>query len=265
MAARNFRHGKDSKIQPSDDAQCSKRADQQFVQVTSRDIFDHRAAAFAELPFAIHKLRADQQVARSSVLLAQSRVDSRSEGAAYRSSFEAGHGQGQKLFVHFEELSQLPQRNAGIHGEREIARIVVSDCLQVSHVQGDVIALRSHPNIDLAARATRHHRELLRNRKSHQLYHFVCATRPYNSAWNYAIDRIAWRSIVDAQHPIRAQQRFQSRHQIRRSAHRFIAAIPGTSNKSCFSLKTLEGSSSDLSSGAREEIVDSGNALTLPL
>src|ERR1700693_486510 len=108
MSARDFRQEKGSKIQPSDDAQCPKRADQQFVQITSRDIFDHRAAAFAELPFAIHKLRADQEVARSPVLLAQSRVDSRSDGTAYRRSFEARHGQRQKLFVQFEELSQLP-------------------------------------------------------------------------------------------------------------------------------------------------------------
>ena len=84
MAAVSLRQSEGAEIEARDDSERTQRTDEQFVQVVAGDILHDAAAAFAERALAVNKLRANQEIARSAVLLAQGGIDAGGERTGHR-------------------------------------------------------------------------------------------------------------------------------------------------------------------------------------
>lgn len=69
-AAAGWRCGKRAEVEARDNRERAERADKQFVEVVAGDVFDDASAALAEAAGAIHKFRADEEVAGGAVRMA---------------------------------------------------------------------------------------------------------------------------------------------------------------------------------------------------
>jgi len=81
-AAAGDRSRKRAEVEAGDDGEGAEGADEKLVEVVAGDIFDDAAAALAEFAGAVDEFRADEEIARGAVELAQRRVDAGGDGAA---------------------------------------------------------------------------------------------------------------------------------------------------------------------------------------
>jgi hypothetical protein len=76
-AAARWRRRKSAEVESRDNRESAARADEEFVEVVAGDVLDDAATTFAKAARAIHKFRADEEVARGAVRMAKRRVDTR--------------------------------------------------------------------------------------------------------------------------------------------------------------------------------------------
>jgi len=158
-AVARWRGRKSAEVEASDDRESAESADEKFVEVVAGDVFDDAATAFAEAACAVHKFRADEEVAGGSVRMAKRRIYAGSNDAADGRFEIKRDGKREKLFLLVERSGEVVEIGASVHADREIARIIVGDLVEGGHVHSDVVAGGRHPDRKFGAMAARDERE----------------------------------------------------------------------------------------------------------
>jgi len=152
-AAARWRRRKSAEVESRDNRERAERADEEFVEVIAGDIFNDAAAAFAEAARAVHKFRADEEVARGAVRMAKRGVDAGGNDPADGGFEIKRDGEREKLLLLVEGSGEVVEIGAGIGADGEIARIVMGDLVKAGHVEGDVVTRRRHADLEFGAMA----------------------------------------------------------------------------------------------------------------
>lgn len=142
---------KSAKVEASDDSESAERADEKFVQIIAGDVFDDAAATLAEAACAIHKLGADEEIAHGAVRMTKRRVNAGADDTADGGFEIKRDGKREKLSLFVERRSEVVEIGAGVHAGGEVAGIVMDDLVEASHVEGDVVTRRRHPDFEFGA------------------------------------------------------------------------------------------------------------------
>lgn len=152
-AVAHLRRGKRAEIEPRDDREGAERSDEKLVEIVAGDIFDDAAAAFAEVPSAVHKLRADEEVAGSAIGMTKRGVDAGSNDAADGGFKVERDRERDELFLLVKGCGEVVEIGTGIYADCEIAWVVMDDLVEAGHVEGDVATRRRHADFEFGAMA----------------------------------------------------------------------------------------------------------------
>src|SRR5580704_695112 len=130
------------------------------MNVVSRDIFHHAAAALRDYAFACDELHAEEVIARGAVELAQRTVDTLGDGSSDGGLRLIRRAERQELTVLCENSAEFVQGDSRFDTESQIAGIIGNDAIKASHVQRDVVLARRQAHFEFCAGASRDDGEL---------------------------------------------------------------------------------------------------------
>ena len=136
--ARNRGPGSQLEVDGRNRGQGSERPDHEFPHVESGHILHHHAARLHEFAVERGELHPDHQIACSAIEPAPRAADVRSHHAARRGFGAPGPVERNHLAVGCQRCIQLGERDAGLHADGEVARLILQNLPHARGADADI-------------------------------------------------------------------------------------------------------------------------------